>query len=47
MLEAGRREYKRLLKLYLKCLTSGVWPCYDQSIQQLDLPRWAKENYDD
>lgn len=47
MLDAGKCEYKRLLKLYLKCLTSGVWPCYDQSIQQLDLPRWAKENYDD
>lgn len=46
MLDAGKREYTRLLKLYLNCRTSNVWPCYDQSIQTLELPTWAKENYD-
>lgn len=42
---AGEAEVERLLKLYAECKESNVWPCYPESIQELNLPRWAKENY--
>lgn len=38
MLEAGRQEYKRLLKIYAKCLESDVWNGYSQNIEPISLP---------
>jgi hypothetical protein len=42
MLEAGRQEYKRLLKIYAKCLESDVWNGYNQEIMPIDLPQGFK-----
>lgn len=42
LLEAGRREYKRLLKLYADCASSHVWPGYEAWVD-LELPHWAPE----
>lgn len=42
---AGWAECKRLLKVYAKCLTENKWPCYPTTIQEINLPKWAKENY--
>jgi len=44
-MKAGWAECKRLLKIYAQCLTNNQWPCYPQTIQEINLPRWAKENY--
>ncbi len=41
MIEAGRLEYKRLLKIYAKCLESDTWPGYSQEILPISMP----ENY--
>ncbi len=42
MIEAGRAEYKRLLRIYADCLASGVWPGYPNQLQPLYLPSWAE-----
>lgn len=42
LIDAGRREYKRLLNLYSACCASGRWPAYGDSAD-LDLPRFAPE----
>jgi hypothetical protein len=42
---AGWDNCHRLLQTYARCLTDNVWPCYPKTIQELNLPRWAKENY--
>lgn len=42
LLEAGRREYKRLLKLYADCASSQQWPGY-APWADLELPSWAPE----
>ena len=38
---AGRAAYRRDLELYKRCLTSGDWPGYAETIQPLSLPAWA------
>jgi exodeoxyribonuclease VIII len=40
-LEAGREAYQRNLDTYKRCLESGHWPAYSNSIETLTLPRWA------
>jgi hypothetical protein len=40
LLEAGRKEYKRLLKIYAECLKTDNWPGYSNSIEPLLLPDW-------
>lgn len=45
MIEAGRREYKRLLQLYSDCCAKAEWPSYGYSAS-LDLPRFAPERVD-
>lgn len=42
MLEAGRQEYRRLLKIYAKCLESDTWGGYSQEILPIDLPQGFK-----
>lgn len=39
--EQGRREYRQNLNTYAECRKSGVWPGYSQSIEIINLPRWA------
>lgn len=41
-LDRARAENRRLLDLYAECRRTGVWPGYQQSIQPLSLPAWAK-----
>jgi hypothetical protein len=41
MIEAGRQEYRRLLRVYADCLNSGRWPGYPIELQALTLPAWA------
>lgn len=41
VLDAARRECRRLVRLYSQCMSSGHWPGYDKSIQQIQLPAWA------
>jgi hypothetical protein len=38
MLEAGRQEYRRLLKIYADCLSSDKWPGYSQEILPISMP---------
>lgn len=40
LLEAGRKEYKKLLKIYAECLNTDNWPGYSNSIEPLLLPEW-------
>jgi hypothetical protein len=40
LLEAGRKEYKKLIKIYAKCLESDTWPGYSNEIEPLVLPEW-------
>lgn len=42
VLEAARRENRRLLNLYAECKRTGVWPGYGSSIQLINLPAWAQ-----
>jgi len=41
MLNAGREEYFRNLRVYKDCLDSGSWPAYPVEITKLMPPRWA------
>ncbi len=40
MLEVGREEYQRALRIYKECEASGEWPSYPDEIQELPLPGW-------
>lgn len=46
MLEEGRKEYKRLLKIYADCLSSDEWPGYSDSIEPINLPENFKSSSD-
>lgn len=37
----GRAEYRRNLNTYAQCRASGIWPGYSQSIEIVNLPKWA------
>lgn len=41
-LDKARAENRRLLNLYAECKRAGVWPGYQESIQPIALPAWAK-----
>lgn len=43
MIEAGRKEYKQLLRQYARCLESDTWPGYSEDVVPLGLPEWYKE----
>lgn len=45
-LEAGRRMYRRALRLWAECLDRGIWPGYSDRIESISLPAWAL-NQDD
>lgn len=40
MIEQGRKEYKKLLRIYADCLASGNWPGYPEKIVPINLPEW-------
>jgi hypothetical protein len=42
VLEAARRENRRLLNRYAECKRTGIWPGYPAGIQQISLPKWAE-----
>ena len=46
-IDAGRREYRRLLDLVQHCEKSGVWPGAYEMPQDLILPAWATKEDDD
>jgi hypothetical protein len=46
-LDAGARKIQGLLQTLVQCRSTGIWPGYSSETQSLDLPRWAKENYDE
>lgn len=42
VMDAARRENRRLLNRYAECKSSGVWPGYGDAIQLINLPAWAQ-----
>lgn len=42
VLDAARRENRRLLNLYAECKRTGRWPGYGAGIQLINLPAWAQ-----
>ncbi len=42
VLEAARRENRRLLNLYAECKRTGRWPGYGEGIDLITLPKWAQ-----
>lgn len=42
VLDAARRENRRLLNLYAECKRTGQWPGYAPQISLINLPRWAR-----
>ena len=40
--DAGRKKYESLLRLWHHCETSGKWPGYDEAVQLIGLPAWVK-----
>lgn len=41
VLEAARRENRKLLNRYAECKRTGVWPGYAAGINLINLPKWA------
>ncbi|MGZ8220011.1 MAG: PD-(D/E)XK nuclease-like domain-containing protein [Methylobacter sp.] len=40
-IDYGRREYKADLDTFKRCLDTGIWPGYQETIKTLSLPRYA------
>ena len=40
--EIGRRDNRRLLDLYAKCVHDNEWPSYGQGVEQLPIPSWLQ-----
>jgi hypothetical protein len=40
-MEYGRKQYRRLLRLWAECSARGEWPGYPPTVQPLELPVWA------
>lgn len=41
MLEIGRQAYQADLRTYAECKSTGIYPGYPQTIEEITLPRWA------
>jgi len=44
MISQGRREYQADLEVYARCAAADVWPGYEDVVQEILLPRWARED---
>ena len=44
-LRAGRDKYQRALATYVKCHQAQDWGSYTEDVQLLDLPAWAKTDF--
>ena len=42
VLDAARRENRRLMDTYAECKRTGVWPGYPAGINLINLPAWAQ-----
>lgn len=42
----GREECAELLQQYADCLASGYWPGHGDSVQTIELPGWARRNFE-
>lgn len=42
MLEIGRSDYRRLLRIYAECLETDRWPGYPEHLTPIGLPAWFK-----
>ena len=40
-LDAGRRQYRRALETYARCINTDTWPGYPPGIELISLPVWA------
>jgi PDDEXK-like domain of unknown function (DUF3799) len=47
MLDMGRAEYRKLLRIYADCMETGRWPGYDTTVQPLGIPLWAAKAAND
>lgn len=41
VMQAARRENRRLLNRYAECKRTGIWPGYGSAVQLINLPAWA------
>lgn len=41
MIDMGRAEYRRLLRILADCMSTDRWPGYDTDVRPLGLPAWA------
>ena len=41
-IEAARADYIKLLEMYEKCKKEDKWPAYDDTIVELDMPKYRK-----
>lgn len=41
MIQFGRAEYRRLLRIYADCLSADRWPGYTTDVTPLGVPGWA------
>lgn len=37
----GRREYLDAAAIYSECMSSGIWPGYDETFQEISIPAYA------
>lgn len=42
LLEFGRKQFSKMLKLYAKCQAKNEWPAYPNELQSLMPPPWAQ-----
>ena len=42
-IEYGRREYRRLLRIFADCRRTNTWPGYPETVTELALPAWAEK----
>lgn len=47
LVQFGRKKYRRLLRVFAGCLSSGQWPGYPVNVNPLDLPTWAAKQISD
>jgi hypothetical protein len=44
-LDAGRHENRKAIRLFARCMKSGVWPPYVEGVAQVGLPGWAENKF--